>query len=101
MVNKLPKDLDSFIKKLQDFFLAKDFTEKEFKDQLKELGIVIIMASFSKLLQQKPPVQKLTSEKETLSYLKKNFTQEEIKEAVESESKKIGKEYLENVLGKI
>jgi len=101
MANKLPEDLDNFIKKFQDLFLAKGFTEKEFKKQLEELGVVIIMAFLNKLLEQKPPAQKFASEEEILSYLKKNFSQEEIKETMQSESKKISKEYLENVLGKI
>ena len=101
MTNKLPKDLDQFVQKIRGLFLSKGFTEKEFKKQLEELGSVIIMATLNKLLEQKPPAKKLDSEKEVLAYLKENFSQEEIKEALESESKKISEEYLGNVLGEI
>jgi len=100
MANK-SLDLEKLIKKLQDFFLTKGFEEKEFKKQLKELGIVVMMAVFKKLLQEKPPTKKFASEEEIISYLKKNFSSEEIKEAIENESKKIGEEYLKSILGKI
>ncbi len=72
------------------------FTEEEAEKQINEVGKLITMAIFQRLLKERSSQTDLTPEN-VKNYLKQNFTAQYVKEVIEIESVKIVEEYLKVV----
>jgi hypothetical protein len=92
---------DDFVDKLKQTFNNAGFSDNEFSHHVNELGKVILMKSLTKLLEQKPPVEKFTSEDMATEYVKSNFTSDEIQKVIEEQGKILISEYLSKVNVKI
>ena len=82
---------------LQKIFLEKGFTKEEFESQADDLGRVILLSAFTRLIKQKSPLEKLDSQEKLESYVKNNFSQDDIKKTIEEEGRKITHQYLKEV----
>lgn len=95
MQDKLSPEI--FLKELREYFRSRGFSDEEFQSQIKELGELITLSTFERLLKQKPPAKKLSSEEETVTYLQETFSQEEIQKVMKEEGKTLSQRYFEEV----